>query len=169
MTGTERVASRLRETTSQANLIDMLLELYADEIDMAHTPRVSIDGPWTHKAMVALAHTEQAAFAKSLPATSLRQLNISVERDRIDYSAEWTGKRADGSDVEITMVVQFWVRDGKIVAQNQRMEPEMGKKYGELLAAGGFTPELLVEKMQQAGMTRTEIDAMKARMSLPRT
>lgn len=160
----EQIAARLRETTSQPSMIDALLGLYADEINMGHTPPMPMDGPWTLPAMTALARTEQAAFSKALPNTVRERVQVTVEDNRIDYSAAWTGKRSDGRDVQVTMDAEFWVRDGRIVAQNLKMPAAMLAIYGELLMSGGFSPERLVENMRAAGLSAQAIKTILDKM-----
>jgi hypothetical protein len=122
----------------RAKSSELLASLYADTVQMQHSPPGPGDGPWLATTLVALAKQEVAAVGRALPDALVHPPVVSIEGDALRIRNRIEGDLADGTRIDITTNTVFTVADGRIVGLRSEMDPTDAQTWIQVLTAGAF-------------------------------
>jgi ketosteroid isomerase-like protein len=141
-TDAERIADQLRAESSapQQGGPSVMASLYADTVELRHTPPRRADGPIEASALRAISVADMAAVSRGLKEREFDTPRITVEGSSIRIQSTMRGTMASGDPIKVDNDVLLEVRDGKIVTLEAHRDEESWAQWFKVLEAGGFDP-----------------------------
>ena len=117
---------------------DLLATLYADTVELQHSPPRPGDGSWPASTLVAVAKEELDAIQRAIPDAVVHVPLVVVDRDAVRVCNRIEGVLVDGTRIDLTTNTVFTVSDGRVVGLRSEMTSDDAQACGGVVAAGAF-------------------------------
>jgi ketosteroid isomerase-like protein len=115
---------------------ELLASLFAEEVELRHTPASPFDGPIPGAALADAVRGEVQAVAQAMPDATHEPGDITVEGEGVRMRSSVSGTLADGTPVEVRTDTLLTIAGGSIVALGSDMDAATMELWGRVLAEG---------------------------------
>ena len=135
----DEVAARIRTAALQdvGTYMQVLGELWADQVEMCHVPPMPQDGQYSREQLISRQATEVKGLAAVIPDYNQEDVAVAVVGDEIHYSATMVGTLPDGRRYQAPVQAVISVRGGRLSRMETTFNPEAVAPLIDALSALG--------------------------------